>query len=75
MGKLARRLQRELRRANLSQKDLALLMGRPEQAISEIATGKKRVTAETAMQLEAVLGVRARTWLLLQVDDDLAKVS
>jgi len=47
-------------------------MGRPVQAICEIVKGKKRITAETAIQLERVLGVPAKRWLLLQLEEELA---
>ena len=51
---------------------LASLIGRPAQMLSEIVNGKKRVTAETAMQLEDVFGMSARIWLSLQAEMDLA---
>src|SRR5262245_27376915 len=50
----------------LSQADAARRMGRPAQAINEIAKGKKEITAETALQLERVLGVPAHVWLGLE---------
>ncbi|MBP9892999.1 MAG: helix-turn-helix domain-containing protein [Planctomycetes bacterium] len=47
----------------LSQAELAVRTGRPKQAINEIINGKKEITAETALQLENVLGVPAHFWL------------
>ena len=47
----------------MSQKDLAIRMGRPPQAINEILQGKKTITAETAAQLEVVLGMTQKYWL------------
>jgi plasmid maintenance system antidote protein VapI len=46
-------------------------MGRPVQAICEIVRGKKRIMAETVIQLERVLGVSAKRWLLLQLEKEL----
>ena len=43
--------------AGLTQADLARRMGRPAQAINEIIRGAKEITAETAIQLERVLGI------------------
>ena len=55
----------------LTQAELAVLIGRPAQMLSEITHGKKRVTAETAIQLEDVFGLPANIWLSLQADADL----
>jgi HTH-type transcriptional regulator/antitoxin HigA len=52
----------------LSQAELARRMGRPPQVISEIIHGKKGITAETALQLEDVLGTPAYVWLGLEAD-------
>lgn len=43
-------------------------MGRPVQAINEIVRGKKAITAETAIQLERILGGSARFWVNLSGD-------
>jgi len=45
------------------QQDLAKAMGRPYQAISLIVTGKKSITADTAIDLEEALGIDAEFWL------------
>ena len=47
-------------------------MKRPIQAINEIILGKKAVTAETALQLEAKLGMSAEAWMGLESDYRLA---
>lgn len=60
-----------LRDRGTTQAGLAALIGRPAQMVSEIATGKKRVTATTALQLERVFGLSARVWLSLQDEADL----
>lgn len=48
--------------------DVAAMTGRPVQALSEIAHGHKRVTAETALQLEQALAVPARVWLACETE-------
>lgn len=62
-----------LRDRGWSQATLAEAIGRPAQAISEIVTGKKRVTAATARQLETALGLSARVWMMLQAETDLER--
>jgi len=47
----------------MSQAELADRMGRPKKTINEIIQGKTAITAETALQLEMVLGVSASFWL------------
>ena len=59
-------LAEELAARGMRQKELALLMKRPEQAISEIINAKKAITPETALQLEQVLEISAGFWLGLQ---------
>lgn len=56
----------------LSQRDLATFMGRPYQVVNEIINARKSITAETALQLEDVLGVSAETWMKLESDYRLA---
>jgi HTH-type transcriptional regulator/antitoxin HigA len=53
---------------NLTQAELARRMGRPAQAVNEIVRGAKEITAETAIQLERVLGVPAHIWLGLETE-------
>lgn len=57
----------------ITQVELARRAGRPVQAISEIIHGKKKITPETALDLERVLGVSARVWLRLEADFRLVK--
>jgi addiction module HigA family antidote len=52
----------------MSQAELARRMGRPVQAINEIVRGGKALTAETALQLEKVLGTPAHVWTRLEAD-------
>lgn len=46
----------------LTQKELALRMGRPLKTINEIIKGVASITAETALQLEKVTGIPASFW-------------
>jgi addiction module HigA family antidote len=56
-------LQETLEMLGMSQAELAERTGRPKQAINEIVKGKKEITAQTALQLEQVLGIPASFWL------------
>ena len=51
---------------SISLDELARRMDLPTQAISEIIKGKKEITADTAVQLEDVLGTPAHIWLNLE---------
>ena len=55
----------------MTQRELARRMRRPVQAINEIVKGKKAITADTALQLEWVLGTPAHVWLNLQAQYEL----
>lgn len=66
-------LGEELEAREMTQKELALAMGRPPQAINEIVRGKKAITAETAVQLERVLGIQAQFWMNLQTSYDIKR--
>ncbi|MHB0884847.1 MAG: HigA family addiction module antitoxin [Bacillota bacterium] len=61
----------------MSQAELAARMGRPTKTINEIIKGKAAITAETALQLERVLGVPASFWTNLEADyqADLSRLS
>ena len=61
-------LAEELEAREMTQTELARQMGRPVQAINEIVRGKKEITAQTALQLEEVLGTPAHVWLGLESD-------
>lgn len=47
----------------MSQAELARRMGRPPGKINKIIQGKRGITAETALELESVLGLPASFWL------------
>jgi HTH-type transcriptional regulator / antitoxin HigA len=61
-------LTETLEALTLSQSELARRMGRPVQAINEIARGTKEITPETAIQFERVLGVPSHIWLGLETE-------
>lgn len=61
-------LKRELEERGWTQADLAAVMGRPEQAVSEIVNGKKQITAETAIELGLALGTSAKLWSNLEAN-------
>ena len=64
----------EIAARGLSQKELARRMGRPANAVNAIVNGKKAITAETALQLEAAMPeIPARFWLNLEMDYQLTK--
>lgn len=47
----------------MSQAELAERLGRPKKTVNEIIQAKAAITPETALQLEAVLGVPAEFWM------------
>jgi HTH-type transcriptional regulator/antitoxin HigA len=59
-------LRRELEARTWSQQDLASILGRPTQAISEIIGGTKAITPETAVALGAAFGTSAEFWASLE---------
>jgi len=59
-------IARELEARGWQQKDLAEIMGRPEQAISEIINGKKEITPTTARELAESFGTFAEFWMNLE---------
>ena len=58
-------LGEELESRGMSQRELARRIGRPFQVVNEIVRGRKAITAETALQLEAEFGTKAYIWLAL----------
>ena len=59
-------LEEELEARGMTQKELAVRLGRPAQAINEIVRAKKAITPETAIGLGRVLGIDARFWTNLE---------
>jgi HTH-type transcriptional regulator/antitoxin HigA len=60
-------IRRELDARGWTQKNLAKIMERPEQAISEMIRGRKRITPETALQLSEAFGTSPELWINLEV--------
>ena len=58
----------------LTQKDLAQQMGVSYTVFNEILNGKRPVTTEYALLLEAALGTDANIWLGLQADYNMQKM-
>jgi len=61
-------ISRELEARDWTQQDLAEIMGRPPQVISEIIRGKKQITPETAIQLAEAFGTSSELWLNLETN-------
>ncbi|MFC4949337.1 helix-turn-helix transcriptional regulator [Pseudonocardia sp. GCM10023141] len=59
-------LGRELEARGWTQGDFASVLGRPTQFVSEIVTGKKEITRESAAQIAAALETTTEYWLQLQ---------
>ena len=56
----------ELGERGWTQAEFAEILGRPAQFVSEIISGKKEITRESAAQIGAALGTTAEMWLNLQ---------
>lgn len=65
-------LRRELEARGWTQRDLAEILGRPAQAITEIVRGTKQITPETAVALGAAFGTSAEFWSNLEANYRLA---
>jgi HTH-type transcriptional regulator/antitoxin HigA len=59
-------LLEELDARGWTQTEFAEILGRPAQVISEIVSGKKEITRESAAQIAAALGTTPQYWLNLQ---------
>jgi HTH-type transcriptional regulator/antitoxin HigA len=66
-------LQEELDAIGMTQQELAMRTGRPVQVINEIVRDKKRITHETALEFEKVLGIPAHFWVNLEADYQLTQ--
>ena len=56
----------EIEARGWTQADFAAVLDRPTQFVSEIITGKKEITRESAAQIGAALGTSPELWLNLQ---------
>lgn len=61
-------VKREIDARGWTQKDLAAIMGRPAQAITEIMQGTKRITPETALELAQAFGTSPELWTNLEAN-------
>lgn len=64
----------EIMARGLTQKELAQQMGVSYTVFNEILNGKRPVTTEYALMLEAALGTNANIWLGLQADYNMQKI-
>ena len=64
----------ELEARGWTQTDLAEILGRPLKAVSEILTGKRAITPETATGLGEAFGVDPQFWMNLESAYRLSKV-
>lgn len=58
----------EIAYRGISQKALAAEIGLPASVLNEVLNGKRAVTTEYALLLEAALGIEADLWMKLQSD-------
>ena len=58
----------ELAARDMSQRQLAMAMGRPVNTVNEIVAGRKAITPKTALGLERVLEIPAHIWVRLEAD-------
>jgi len=61
-------IKEELEARGWNQSYLAEIMARPYQAISEIISGEKEITPETAIELGKAFGTSAELWIGLEAD-------
>lgn len=59
-------LAEELEARGWTQNEFAEILGRPAQFVSEIVSGKKEITRESAVQIAAAFSTSAEYWLNLQ---------
>jgi HTH-type transcriptional regulator/antitoxin HigA len=61
-------ISKELDARGWTQRDLAVIMGRPYQAINEIIKGSKQITADTARELARAFGTSLEFWMNLEAN-------
>ncbi len=61
-------LQREIEARGWTQNDLADMIGRPQQTISEIVRGTEQITPETALELSEAFGTSPEFWMNLETN-------
>ncbi|MGA7238219.1 MAG: HigA family addiction module antitoxin [Bryobacteraceae bacterium] len=68
-------IREEIEARGWTQLDLAEILGRPPQAISEIVTGKRSITPDMAQALGDAFGTSAQLWLNLESAYQLSRIS
>lgn len=64
-------LEEFLKPMNISRYRLAKSIGVPQRRIDEICTGKRSITADTALRLARFFSTDAQSWMNLQAEYDL----
>lgn len=64
-------LKDELEARDLSQRKFASIIGMPYTAFNEIINGKRPITTNTALKIEAATGIAATIWAGLQADNNM----
>ena len=64
-------LERELKERGIAQKEFAATVGMPSSVLNALVNGKRSVTPDIAVLLEAALGRDAAFWLYLQAQRDI----
>jgi HTH-type transcriptional regulator/antitoxin HigA len=68
-------LKQELESRGWSQAELAEILARPPRLISEIVSGKRAITPETAKGFEAAFGTSASLWMNLEAGYQLSRTN
>ena len=61
-------LKEEIECRGISQKELSRQTGIPYTALNEVLNGKRAITTEYALLIEAALGIESSFWLRMQTD-------
>lgn len=64
-------LEEELQARGISQKDFADTISMSRTAFNDILKGRRNITADTAVLIEAALGIPAKFWLRFQGQYDI----
>lgn len=59
-------LEEELEVRGMTKKALAAMIGRPPQFVNELMKGKRPLSVDTALRLQAALGIDAQLWLNME---------
>lgn len=57
---------------DMSARELARALGVPHNRVTELVSGRRAMTADTALRLERYFGMEARFWMNLQTAHDLS---